>query len=74
MRYPLDHVFHTGHFTVAGLERLPGFGSEDLPMFAALVFQPEAATPPSGTPDPEGDDRQEAEQTIRKAAAEEAGR
>jgi len=74
MRYPPDHVFHTGHFTVAGLERLPGFGSDHFPMFAALVFQPEAATPPCGTPDPEGDDRQEAEQAIRQAAAEKVGR
>ncbi len=74
MRYPLDHVFHTGHFSLAGLERLSEFGSDHFPMFAALVFQPEAATPPSGTPHPEGNDRQEAEQTIRKAAPEEAGR
>lgn len=74
MRYPLDHVFHTGHFTIAGLERLSEFGSDHFPMFAALVFQPEAATPPSDTPDPEGDDLQEAEQTIRKAAPEEVDR
>jgi endonuclease/exonuclease/phosphatase (EEP) superfamily protein YafD len=74
LRYPIDHVFHTGHFTVAGLERLPEFGSDHFPMFAALVFQPETATPPSRTPDPEGDDLQQAEQTIRKATDKEANR
>ncbi len=74
MRYPLDHVFHTDHFSLAGLERLPGFGSDHFPMFAALVFRPDAAAPPTGTPAPEGDDREEAEQAIRKAAPEKVGR
>ncbi len=74
LRYPLDHVFHTRHFNLAGLERLPKFGSDHFPMFAALVFQPEAATPPSETPAPQGDDLQEAEETIREAAPEEGGR
>jgi len=74
MRYPLDHVFHTRHFSLAGLERLPGFGSDHFPMFAALVFQPDAAPPPAGTPAPKGDDLEEAKEEIRKAAPEKVGR
>ncbi len=74
LRYPLDHVFHTDHFSLAGLERLPDFGSDHFPMFAALVFRPDAAPAPTGTPSPEGDDVQEAEQTMRKAVSEEGGR
>jgi len=74
LRYPLDHVFHTRHFNLAGLERLPGFGSDHFPMFAALVFQPDAAPPPAGTPAPKGNDLEEAKEEIRKAAPEKVGR
>ncbi|MEO7319548.1 MAG: endonuclease/exonuclease/phosphatase family protein [Chthoniobacteraceae bacterium] len=74
MRYPLDHVFHTRHFSLAGLERLPDFGSDHFPMFAAPVFQPDAAPPPAGTPAPTGDDLEEAKQAIRQAAPEKVGR
>ena len=67
MRYPLDHIFHTRHFQLAALERLPHFGSDHFPIFVALVFPPAAPPPPAGTPRPEGDDQQEASKIIRNA-------
>jgi endonuclease/exonuclease/phosphatase (EEP) superfamily protein YafD len=39
MRWPLDHLFHSGHFTLSRLARLPGFGSDHFPLLTELVFQ-----------------------------------
>jgi endonuclease/exonuclease/phosphatase (EEP) superfamily protein YafD len=39
-RWPLDHVFHSRHFRLLVLERLPAFGSDHFPMYARLAFNP----------------------------------
>lgn len=41
-RYPLDHVFHSGHFRLVSLERLPYAGSDHFPMLVELSYEPEA--------------------------------
>jgi endonuclease/exonuclease/phosphatase (EEP) superfamily protein YafD len=39
MRWPLDHLFHSAHFRVHDLRRLPGFGSDHFALFSRLVYQ-----------------------------------
>jgi len=36
LRWPLDHLFHSGHFQVNVLKRLPDFGSDHFPLFSVL--------------------------------------
>lgn len=42
MRFPLDHFFHSNHFRLIALKRLPYFGSDHFPVFIHLSFEPEA--------------------------------
>lgn len=37
VRWPVDHLFHSRHFTLARLARLPRIGSDHFPIFAELV-------------------------------------
>lgn len=74
LRYPLDHIFHTNHFSLVGLERLPGFGSDHFPIFAALVLDPDAALPPAGTPSPRGDDLEDARREIQREVPDQGSR
>ena len=39
LRYPLDHVFHTRHFSVVRLERLRYVGSDHFPMLVELALE-----------------------------------
>jgi endonuclease/exonuclease/phosphatase (EEP) superfamily protein YafD len=39
LRYPLDHLFHSDHFTLSKIKRLPGFGSDHFPLFCELVYE-----------------------------------
>ncbi|WDT77310.1 MAG: endonuclease/exonuclease/phosphatase family protein [Candidatus Manganitrophus sp.] len=65
MRWPLDHVFHSPHFRLIELKRLPYFGSDHFPIFAALNLEPEAADEQE-KPQPGPGDRKEAEEKIGK--------
>ncbi len=40
LRWPLDHLFHSHHFTLSRLERLPAFGSDHFPILIELAFEP----------------------------------
>jgi endonuclease/exonuclease/phosphatase (EEP) superfamily protein YafD len=40
IRFPLDHLFHSDHFTLSKIFRLPGFGSDHFALLTELVFEP----------------------------------
>ncbi|WP_242926452.1 endonuclease/exonuclease/phosphatase family protein [Pontibacter vulgaris] len=41
LRWPLDHVFHSNHFKVENIKRLPDINSDHFPMYIRLSFAPE---------------------------------
>jgi endonuclease/exonuclease/phosphatase (EEP) superfamily protein YafD len=67
LRYPLDHVFHSHHFRLVALERLPKIGSDHYPMLVELSYEPDAARE---QPEPVADesDLEEAEEKLEKQA------
>ena len=56
MRWPLDHLFHSKHFTLKGLRRLPSIGSDHFPLLTTLQYSPECASGQDGL-DADADDR-----------------
>jgi endonuclease/exonuclease/phosphatase (EEP) superfamily protein YafD len=40
LRWPLDHVFHSEHFTLHTIKRLPSIDSDHFPLFTSLVYTP----------------------------------
>lgn len=40
MRFPLDHIFHSPHFTISRLERLDFVGSDHFPILIDLRYTP----------------------------------
>ncbi len=38
MRWPLDHLFHSQHFTLSFIQRLPHFGSDHFPVLVELTY------------------------------------
>lgn len=37
LRWPLDHLFHSEHFALVGIERLPAFGSDHFPILVEIA-------------------------------------
>jgi endonuclease/exonuclease/phosphatase (EEP) superfamily protein YafD len=66
-RYPLDHVFHSNHFRLCDLRRLPHIGSDHFPMLVELSYEPDASREQPPTPVDEGD-LEEAEDKIELEA------
>ena len=40
LRWPLDHLFHSQHFALRKLARLPNFGSDHFALLAELAYHP----------------------------------
>lgn len=62
MRWPVDHLFHTRHFTLGHLERLDAFGSDHFPVLAELVLADGDAND-HALPDDGGDDASARDET-----------
>ncbi|HQU85548.1 MAG TPA: endonuclease/exonuclease/phosphatase family protein [Pyrinomonadaceae bacterium] len=66
VRCPLDHVFHSNHFRLVELKRLPNIGSDHFPMYISLALE---TTAPLMQEEPVADesDHKEAEEMIEEA-------
>jgi len=42
LRWPLDHIFHSHHFALRTLRRLPSIGSDHFPILTELEYNPSA--------------------------------
>lgn len=40
LRWPLDHLFHSEHFTLVSIQRLPSIGSDHFPLLTTLRYAP----------------------------------
>lgn len=40
-RWPLDHIFHSHHFELRDIQRLPSIGSDHFPLLTKLSFNPQ---------------------------------
>ena len=65
MRWPLDHLFHSRHFTLSYVKRLPAFGSDHFPMLVELVCDDASGCQQKGLAATE-DDESEADAKISK--------
>ncbi len=48
LRWPLDHLFHSQHFTVNKIQRLPSIGSDHFSLYTELTYTPIEATNSEG--------------------------
>lgn len=56
MRWPLDHLFHSDHFTLGRIERMPSIGSDHFPLYTVLYLDPRHRSEQNG---PEADEEDE---------------
>lgn len=63
LRWPLDHLFHSDHFTLSRIERLSRFGSDHFPVFIELVYD-ESKRDLQRLPSPDEEEKKLAKQKI----------
>lgn len=68
LRWPVDHFFHSRHFTLSQLRRLRSFGSDHFPVFIELVLSDSQANAEALPADL--DDMKEAREETEAAPAE----
>jgi endonuclease/exonuclease/phosphatase (EEP) superfamily protein YafD len=67
-RWPLDHFFHSDHFTLVDLERQPSIGSDHFPMFLTLAYEPRHAQQQEA-PTATREDLADAQEAVHAATA-----
>ena len=63
IRFPLDHVFHSNHFRLAELRRLPNIGSDHFPIYIALSYE-QTAELTQEEPEATAEEEQEADEML----------
>ena len=63
LRWPLDHVFHSHHFTLSQIERLPHIGSDHFSLYTALNYTPQKGKEQEGE-SADQEDRERAEEAV----------
>ncbi|WP_041521714.1 endonuclease/exonuclease/phosphatase family protein [Gilvimarinus agarilyticus] len=63
LRWPLDHVFHSDHFTLVDMHRLQPFGSDHFALYTQLAFTPRQQNQ-QDKPEPSTDEQQFAEEKV----------
>ncbi|CAN5604131.1 endonuclease/exonuclease/phosphatase family protein [soil metagenome] len=66
MRFPLDHVFHSNHFRLEKLVRMPDVGSDHFPILVSLCLE-KTAELTQKEPQADEEEKQEADETIQEA-------
>ncbi len=66
-RWPVDHFFHSGDFTLVRLARLRGCGSDHFPVLIELSYEPGRGARPQVSAD--GSDEAEADEKMREKDA-----
>jgi endonuclease/exonuclease/phosphatase (EEP) superfamily protein YafD len=56
LRWPLDHIFHSSHFSLVNIQRLPAIGSDHFPLLTELSFTPSKANAENGLQTDAGDE------------------
>ncbi|MBP5980161.1 MAG: endonuclease/exonuclease/phosphatase family protein [Halomonas sp.] len=65
LRWPLDHIFVTNHFTLVNMQRLEAFGSDHFPILATFCYQP-SRQDEQEKPQADSEEREEASETIQQ--------
>ncbi|WP_417421986.1 endonuclease/exonuclease/phosphatase family protein [Halomonas sp.] len=69
LRWPLDHIFVTNHFTLVNMQRLGAFGSDHFPILATFCYQPTRQVEQE-KPQADSEEREEASETIQQGKIE----
>lgn len=67
LRWPLDHVFHTGDFTLINLKRLKSIDSDHFPVFVKLNYEPRGRSFQEKPEKANGDEKEWADEKIADA-------
>jgi endonuclease/exonuclease/phosphatase (EEP) superfamily protein YafD len=71
LRWPLDHLFHSKHFTLVGMQRLPDIGSDHFPILVELALSPGENEADAGL-DADADDHADANAAVAQSSATDA--
>jgi endonuclease/exonuclease/phosphatase (EEP) superfamily protein YafD len=71
MRWPLDHLFHSRHFTLSGIRRLRVIGSDHFALYTELVHTPGQFSPDNHL-EADAEDRELAERKMAQKNVDES--